>query len=345
MTQTPSKFHVSLNVANLERSLAFYRVLFGLEPAKCHADYAKFELAEPPVIFSLVPQPGLTGGSLSKIGLRLADAEAVVATRQRIEAAGLPTQTPPGQTRCDEPGGKFYVADPDLNFWQVWSGEDNSCATFVPPAPVVAAPLPAGPVIWEHFVTQPMPERIAHEAASVDEVRLTGTFNASLDERQVTFLLGEARRVLRPEGKVVVHGLVGDRPFPGAQPQLPGLAAMVDRVPVQTEQLEALQAAGFVGLQFVKYSEKPWFTIDGVELREVKVVARQPVAAANGAARQVLYRGPCREAVDDAGNVYPRGQRVTVSQAVCDQLRESAAADQFHFVPGATTCAVGQVSS
>ena len=53
----PVLFHLSLNVADLRRSIAFYRVLFGVEPAKCHDDYAKFDLADPPVVFSLVPHP------------------------------------------------------------------------------------------------------------------------------------------------------------------------------------------------------------------------------------------------------------------------------------------------
>src|SRR5262249_49858949 len=56
------KFHLSLNVADLGRSIAFYRVLFGLEPAKVRSDYAKFELAEPPLVLSLIPgRPGAGG--------------------------------------------------------------------------------------------------------------------------------------------------------------------------------------------------------------------------------------------------------------------------------------------
>src|SRR5882757_338103 len=63
------KFHASLNVADLDRSIAFYRVLLGTEPAKVRADYAKFELAEPPLVLSLIPgRPG-TGGNLNHVGL------------------------------------------------------------------------------------------------------------------------------------------------------------------------------------------------------------------------------------------------------------------------------------
>ncbi|MBL8792375.1 MAG: VOC family protein [Planctomycetia bacterium] len=344
MALNAMKFHISLNVSNLPRSLAFYRVLFGLEPAKCHDDYAKFELTEPPVVFSLVPQPSLTGGSLSRIGLRFGEPAAVAEIKARLEANGLTIQIPSGC--CSATLRKCYVADPDLNLWEIASGEDDDSAAPAAPAapstslrllPVVAA---AESVVWEHFVTAPPSERIPHGDGAVDEVRLTGSFNGSLDAGQVGALLREARRVLRLGGKVVVHGLCGDRPFANGQPQLPGLAAMVSRVPVHTEALDALCAAGFVGVHFVKFTEKPWFVIDGVELREVKLLALQPEITE--AQRQVLYRGPFREAVDDAGRVYPRGQYVRVSAAVAAALHDGPAAEQFLFVkPDAAGCCGG----
>lgn len=326
----PTTFHLSLNVSNLPRSVAFYRVLFGREPAKCHDDYAKFELTDPPVIFSLVPQPSLAGGSLSRIGFRLADADAVAEVKQRLEAAGFATQVPPG--RPTNGTARCYVADPDLNYWEVSAGEEGLAVELPRPTAAAAPAAPvSGPVVWEHFITGPLPERISHEDESVDEVRLTGTFNAALPEGKVAALLGEVKRVLRPGGKVVVHGLVGDRPFT-QQPKLPGLAAMVERVPVQTEPLKALSAAGFGGIQFVKFSEKAWFTIDGVELLEVKLIAAK-VPHATGPVSQVMYRGPFADAIDDFGIVYPRGQRVTVSAAIAAELQGSAVADQFLFVP------------
>ncbi len=41
------KFHASLNVSNLEWSVAFYRVLLGRDAATQRSDYAKFELDWP----------------------------------------------------------------------------------------------------------------------------------------------------------------------------------------------------------------------------------------------------------------------------------------------------------
>ena len=46
-------FHLSLNVTDLARSVAFYEQFFGRPPAKRHHDYAKFELDTPPLVLSL----------------------------------------------------------------------------------------------------------------------------------------------------------------------------------------------------------------------------------------------------------------------------------------------------
>jgi len=60
--EEPARCHLSINVANLKRSIAFYKVLFGTEPSKCHDDYAKFDIDNPPTVFALVPNPVGHGG-------------------------------------------------------------------------------------------------------------------------------------------------------------------------------------------------------------------------------------------------------------------------------------------
>src|SRR5690242_15815762 len=106
------KFHLSLNVADLGRSIDFYRVLLGIEPAKRHDDYAKFELEGPPVVLALVPRPPGPGSSLSHLGFSVADAEQVRRAQERLAAAGLCTHdqngTVCGYTRQD----KVWTRDP-----------------------------------------------------------------------------------------------------------------------------------------------------------------------------------------------------------------------------------------
>ena len=71
------KFHASLNVSDLERSIAFYTVLLGAPPAKVRSDYAKFELSEPPLVLSLIPGRAGAGGNLNHVGLRVRNADEV----------------------------------------------------------------------------------------------------------------------------------------------------------------------------------------------------------------------------------------------------------------------------
>jgi catechol 2,3-dioxygenase-like lactoylglutathione lyase family enzyme len=335
------KFHVSLNVAHLGRSIDFYRVLFGAEPAKRHDDYAKFDLDEPPVVFSLVPRAPGSGGSLSHLGLRVASAEEVRRAQERLAAAGICTQDQSGTDCGYARQDKVWARDPDGNFWEVYVVEEE-----VEPAAVrrslegTAARLepPPGPVVWDHFVTDPLDGPAPHADDSVDEVRLTGTFNAPLDEAARALVAREAFRVLKPGGKVVTHGLMGDRPLPGAQPKLPGLAAMVSRVPAREEAVDLLRSAGFVNVQAVKLTEKPWFVHDGVGLREVKFVAWKPSRCADSETRQVLYKGPFARATADGGWSFPRGQRVPVPASVWDDLRRGPAAEQFLFFEPGSGC-------
>jgi catechol 2,3-dioxygenase-like lactoylglutathione lyase family enzyme len=329
----PVKFHMSLNVAELDRAIRFYQVLFDRAPAKRRDNYAKFELEEPPVVFSLVPQTPGSGNSLSHLGLRVTDSAAIDAVRERLEAAGLGTQMQECTTCGYARQRKCWTVDPDGNHWEIYVVEED-----VDPAAVrrslegSAARLerPAGPAVWEHVVTQPLPERLLHKDGTLDEVRLVGSFNVAALADRGALLVREAFRALKPGGKVLVHGLMADGPLTG-MPPLTGLAALVSRVPWHAEPLQMLQEAGFAGLQFVKFADSPWLTHNGVGLREVKMIGWRPATDAS-TNRHVVYKGPFAEATDDQGKVYSRGQRVAVSAATWDLLRQGLAAEHFLFL-------------
>jgi len=119
------RFHLSLNVAELERSVAFYRILFGCEPAKYRPDYAKFELDDPPLVLSLEPTPGGTGGVLNHLGFRMPDSAALVAVQMRLEQAGIRTQRQEGVECCYARQTKFWVMDPDQTLWEIYTLEGD----------------------------------------------------------------------------------------------------------------------------------------------------------------------------------------------------------------------------
>jgi catechol 2,3-dioxygenase-like lactoylglutathione lyase family enzyme len=321
------RFHVGLNVADLDQSVRFYQKLLGVEPAKQLPEYAKFELDRPSLVLALYPSPQGPGGPLNHVGLRLPNSAALVEVQRRLEEAGIATQRQEGVECCYARQTKFWVTDPDRTLWEIYTlHEDIDHSGFDDPPPPAE---PDAVAIWEHRLTDPVPMRIPHCDGRLDAVRLEGTFNARLDAGALAALLTEARRVLKPGGKVEVHGLVSDRPFPGV-PALPGLASMVQRIPLETEPLEALQRAGFTGLYYDRLGDIHCFRAGGVELREMRLSGRKPSTGTD--ACDVLYKGPFEEITDDDGTVFRRGQRVSVTAEQAARLRQRAAAEQFAFL-------------
>src|SRR5262249_50774065 len=108
----PVRFHLSLNVPDLGRAVEFYSLLFGQKPAKRHAAYAKFDLDDPPVVFSLVPHPPAPGASLSHLGLRVSSDATIQKFRERLEAAGVCSEAQDGTVCGYAKQNKLWVSDP-----------------------------------------------------------------------------------------------------------------------------------------------------------------------------------------------------------------------------------------
>jgi catechol 2,3-dioxygenase-like lactoylglutathione lyase family enzyme len=325
---TGLRFHVGLNTADLGRAVAFYRVLLGADPVKHYPDYARFELDRPPLVLALYPSPQQPGGALNHVGLRLPDSEALVAVQRRLEENGIATQRQEGVECCYALQTKFWVTDPDRVLWEIYTLHEDIDHSGFDDAPVTAAPVPEK--VWEHFLTSPWPERVAADDNALDEVRLEGSFNVAVEPARLDALLAEAWRALRPGGRVAVHALVGDRPFPGT-PRLPGLASLVQHVPVETAPLEALRRAGFGGLFYEQLGDIHCFQVGGVELRQMRLVGWK-AAGADWPSVPVVYKGPFAQVTDEDGIVYRRGETVGVSWRQAERLRLGPAAGQFTFL-------------
>jgi len=120
------KAHLAINVSNVEESIVFYKRLFGIEPSKVRTGYAKFDVQNPPLNFTLNQVPAARGGALSHMGIQVASTEEVLALKKEWEDAGLTTREEMQTTCCYALQDKAWVSDPDGNEWEVFTViEDN----------------------------------------------------------------------------------------------------------------------------------------------------------------------------------------------------------------------------
>jgi catechol 2,3-dioxygenase-like lactoylglutathione lyase family enzyme len=113
------KPHVSLNVSNIDASVAFYETVFQVKASKRRPGYAKFDLAEPSLNLSMQEAPR-TGVNASHFGVQVASSEDVAAAWTRFKSAGLKTLTEENTECCYALQDKVWVEDPDGNSWEVF---------------------------------------------------------------------------------------------------------------------------------------------------------------------------------------------------------------------------------
>ena len=111
-------FHLSLDVPDLDRSVAFYSELFGQGPAKRKPGYAKFEITDPPVAIALqqAARP-----ALSHLGIRVDTTAEVENASARLRQSGLVTLDERETACCYALQDKVWVADPAGNRWEVYT--------------------------------------------------------------------------------------------------------------------------------------------------------------------------------------------------------------------------------
>lgn len=120
------KPHVSLNVSNIDASVAFYEKAFGVPATKRRPGYAKFDLESPSLNLTM-QEAERTGVNASHFGIQVASTEDVAAAWTRFKAAGLKTVTENDTECCYALQDKVWVEDPDGNAWEVFvvKGEAN----------------------------------------------------------------------------------------------------------------------------------------------------------------------------------------------------------------------------
>ena len=120
------RMHVAVNCSDLEKSLAFYRSFFNAEPTKVKDNYAKFELDNPALHFSLNVRPFEKHGVLNHLGFQVDNTEEVLAMGERLRQADLLLIDEMNTTCCYAVQDKVWVYDPDGNAWEIFYTKEDS---------------------------------------------------------------------------------------------------------------------------------------------------------------------------------------------------------------------------
>ncbi len=113
-----NRFHVSVSVSDLARSVTFYTELFGEPPTVEQHDYARWLLDDPRVNFALTTHGARAG--VDHVGIQAPDEEQLVRVRERLSRAEAPTYDQPDVTCCYARSTKTWTRDPDGLAWETF---------------------------------------------------------------------------------------------------------------------------------------------------------------------------------------------------------------------------------
>ncbi|MCF7763494.1 MAG: methyltransferase domain-containing protein [Verrucomicrobia bacterium] len=151
------------------------------------------------------------------------------------------------------------------------------------------------------------------------------------DKRQ---LFQEIHRVLRNGGRAVISDIVSDEDVPPAMQQDPTLwSGCISGALREDSFLRLFEDSGFHGIRLLKRDATPWQTVQGIEFRSVTVEAFK--ASQRGGVEHnqaVVYRGPFREVLDDAGHRIRRGDRTAVCDKTFQLFRQAPYAEHFELI-------------
>ena len=112
-----NRLHLHISVENLEKSLSFYRTLFGVEPTVMKSDYAKWMLDDPLVNFVISTQ-GSNAPGISHVGIQSETPEELAQITERLHAAQQATFVEDATTCCYARSDKTWVEDPSGVHWE-----------------------------------------------------------------------------------------------------------------------------------------------------------------------------------------------------------------------------------
>ena len=120
--------HLSLDVRNVPVSVAFYQKVFGVAPQKQTTDYAKFDLTEPALNFSLVSSTESVS-RVNHLGIEVESAGDIAKWKQHLQERGILEKVEEDKACCFARQDKLWFTDPDGNPWEVFTAYEQLAVT------------------------------------------------------------------------------------------------------------------------------------------------------------------------------------------------------------------------
>lgn len=114
------RMHVSLYVADIQKTTAFYNSFFGQKADKVQSDYAKYILQKPSLIISFVQNQERVQANFGHLGFQVESADRLETLLTVAREKGLVQLEEIGTNCCYANQDKFWVSDPDGHQWEVY---------------------------------------------------------------------------------------------------------------------------------------------------------------------------------------------------------------------------------
>lgn len=124
------RFHVHVNVTDLDASIAFYSQLFAAAPAVVERDYAKWMLEDPRVNFAISQRD--RGAGVDHLGLQAETDAELAELGARLAAADAIASTETGTTCCYARSDKCWSQDPQGLRWESFRTHGPATTYFAP---------------------------------------------------------------------------------------------------------------------------------------------------------------------------------------------------------------------
>ena len=112
------RMHIHVGVEKLDHSIKFYSALFGSDPVKTKADYAKWMLDDPRINFAISTRAKL---GVDHLGVQVDQEQELQELRQRLEQADMSLFDEGEAVCCYARSEKSWVSDPSGIAWEAYT--------------------------------------------------------------------------------------------------------------------------------------------------------------------------------------------------------------------------------